>query len=334
MTNSNGVECSQALDPMWEQACLLTRLVSSSVRISETAGRVIKNIMRNGDLKIVDKGSGVKEDPQTEADRAAQYCIVKSLQKKFGESLKVIGEEDYTSAVEELEINYNDEVLRRDKDCPKDLRNIDLSEVVVWVDPLDGTCEFAEAHRTGSPLLQHITVLIGICYKGRAVAGVIHQPYFGENHSGRTIWGIVGLGAFGVEISKRCEKRLVVTTRSHSTKTVTEALEALKSKGLLDSVIPVLRCLEGAAAYVFASPGCKKWDTAAPEAVLIAAGGNLTDVSGRKLYYGPDAQFMNSGGVVATSNWVNHKDYIDAIPDSVKATLPELIANKGHVLSK
>lgn len=52
-------------------------------------------------------------------------------------------------------------------------------------------------------LLQHITVLIGICYKGRAVAGVIHQPYFGENHSGRTIWGIVGLGAFGVEISKR-----------------------------------------------------------------------------------------------------------------------------------
>lgn len=49
--------------------------------------------MRNGDLKIVDKGSGVKEDPQTEADRAAQYCIVKSLQKKFGESLKVIGEE-------------------------------------------------------------------------------------------------------------------------------------------------------------------------------------------------------------------------------------------------
>lgn len=34
----------------------------------------------------------------------------------------------------------------------------------------------------------------------------------------------------------------------------------------------MLRCLEGAAAYVFASPGCKKWDTAAPEAVLIAAG--------------------------------------------------------------
>lgn len=34
----------------------------------------------------------------------------------------------------------------------------------------------------------------------------------------------------------------------------------------------MIKCLEGAAAYVFASPGCKKWDTAAPEAVIVAAG--------------------------------------------------------------
>ena len=49
--------------------------------------------MRNGDLKIIDKGNGLKEDLQTEADRAAQYCIVKSLQERFGEKLKIIGEE-------------------------------------------------------------------------------------------------------------------------------------------------------------------------------------------------------------------------------------------------
>ena len=33
-------------------------------------------------------------------------------------------------------------------------------------------------------------------------------------------------------------------------------------------------------AYVFASKGCKKWDTCAPEAVLCAAGGELTDIHG------------------------------------------------------
>lgn len=39
----------------------------------------------------------------------------------------------------------------------------------------------------------------------------------------------------------------------------------------------VLRVIEGDAhAYVFASPGTKKWDTCAPEAVLVAMGGALT----------------------------------------------------------
>lgn len=334
MTRCNREETLQIVDPMWERACFLIRLVASSVRISETAGRVIKDIMRNGDLKIINKGNAVKEDLQTEADRAAQYCIVKSLHRKFGEQLRVIGEEDRTSAVEALELNYSSDVLKKDEECPTELRNIDPSEIVIWVDPLDGTCEFAQASKSGSPLLQHITVLIGVSYKGKAIAGVIHQPYFGENQSGRTIWGIVGLGTYGIEIVQNCERKEVVTTRSHSTATVRDALEALRAKGLVDVVAPVggagykvIKCLEGAAAYVFASSGCKKWDTAAPEAVIVAAGGNLTDVTGRKLYYGPDAQIMNSGGVLATSSWVDHEAYVDGIPDAVKVALPEILLN-------
>lgn len=48
--------------------------------------------------------------------------------------------------------------------------------------------------------------------------------------------------------------------------------------------IQVLQLLEGKASiYVFASAGCKKWDTCAPEAVLSAAGGKLTDILGQ--YY-------------------------------------------------
>ena len=42
-------------------------------------------------------------------------------------------------------------------------------------------------------------------------------------------------------------------------------------------VLKVLRVIEGDAhAYVFASPGTKKWDTCAPEAILVAMGGRLT----------------------------------------------------------
>lgn len=42
----------------------------------------------------------------------------------------------------------------------------------------------------------------GVAVNGKALGGVIHQPFFGhelENTAelGRTIWGYVGLGAFG-----------------------------------------------------------------------------------------------------------------------------------------
>ena len=55
---------------------------------------------------------------------------------------------------------------------------------------------------------------------------------------------------------------------------------------VLSSVLQVLLLLEGKAhAYVFASPGCKKWDTCAPEAVLHAVGGKLTDIHGNYYQY-------------------------------------------------
>lgn len=51
-------------------------------------------------------------------------------------------------------------------------------------------------HYTFAGYLDHVTVLIGVAVKGRAVGGVIHQPYYNSqsSHVGRTVWGIVGLG--------------------------------------------------------------------------------------------------------------------------------------------
>ncbi|KAI6242748.1 hypothetical protein M3Y99_00181400 [Aphelenchoides fujianensis] len=297
---------------MFNKSCFLVRVVASSVRIAETAGGVIKNVTNSADLKIVDKGTNGNKDLQTEADRSAQYCIEKSLQAKFDGKLKVIGEEEKTSEVPTVELGVSSEVLQLDAKCPEELRAAKAEDLVVWVDPLDGTSEFAEAAKTKSPLLEQVTVLIGIAFKGRSVAGVIHQPFFGQN--GRTIWGIEGVGTYGIDLKKDGTERVVVTTRSHNTTLVQSALDALEEKKLLDrreriggAGFKVIKCLEGAAAYVFASGGCKKWDTAAPEAVIRAAGGELTDIAGRRLYYGADAQRQNTGGVLATACWVKHE---------------------------
>lgn len=317
---------------MWNRASFLTRLVASSVRISEAAGATIKNVLAGGDLKIIDKSiEGEPADPQTEADRRAQYLIVKSLTEKFG-NINIIGEEDVTSECNGIEKNFSTDVLRLEEGLSSDLKLIRPDEVVVWVDPLDGTGEVALAVKNkNAALLEQVTVLIGVAFRGRPVAGIIHQPYY--NETGRTIFAIQGCGIHGISPAPAQPKRVVVTTRSHLSKSVTDALDALKEKGLVDVVekfggagYKVLKVLEGSAAYVFASPGCKKWDTCAVEAVLAAAGGHLTDISGRLLCYESTVQRNNTGGVLASAPWVNHQEYISSIPKALKDQLPEIAA--------
>jgi 3'(2'), 5'-bisphosphate nucleotidase len=86
-------------------------------------------------------------------------------------------------------------------------------------------------------LLEHVTVLIGIAVGTRAVAGVIHQPYYGykeKEDCGRTIWGVLGLGAYGHTPQELPSDRVVLTTtRSHSNALVQEAINSLKADEVL-----------------------------------------------------------------------------------------------------
>ena len=80
--------------------------------------------------------------------------------------------------------------------------------------------------------------------------------------------------------------------------------------------------MEGTAtAYVFASPGCKKWDTCAPEAILMAIGGKLTDIHGQPYSYAADIEFPNKRGVLATALSSEHKWFVETIPEAVKQIL-------------
>lgn len=84
----------------------------------------------------------------------------------------------------------------------------------------------------------------------------------------------------------------------------------------------VLLLAEGKAhAYVFASKGCKKWDTCAPEAVLSAVGGKLTDMHGNMYSYQKDVEHPNKGGVLATARGVDYNYLASKIPEDVKNML-------------
>lgn len=300
---------------------VVMRLMASAYCVAEKAGAIVRKVLHSGDLGIVEKTGA--NDLQTLADRLAQQSICASLSKRFPK-ITIIGEEDLPSEeVKEdlIESGQREEIFQ--KTCPAEFTDLKEEELVVWVDPLDGTKEYTEG------LLDNVTVLIGIAHGGRAIAGVINQPFYNYQVGpgavlGRTIWGMPGLGAFGFELKEvPGDRRVVTTTRSHSNKLVTSCVDAMEPHEVVrvgGAGNKIIQLIEGrASAYVFASPGCKKWDTCAPEAILQAVGGKLTDVHGNQYRYDADVKHMNSAGVLATLR--NHEYYAQRVPPSVLEAL-------------
>ncbi|KAG6463282.1 hypothetical protein O3G_MSEX013780 [Manduca sexta] len=210
---------------------LIVRILASSVSVANRAGKIVRDVMNKGELGIVEKG---KDDYQTEADRSAQRCIIASLATLYPK-LNIIGEEDNANNVGDVSSDWL--VVDADKDvlslqCPVHLQSVKEEDIVVWVDPLDGTSEYTQG------FLEHVTVLIGISVNEKPIAGVIHQPYYkntvGEDVKvGRTIWGLQDAGVGGYTPAQPPDSLIITTTRSHSNPLVEAALQVMNASKVL-----------------------------------------------------------------------------------------------------
>jgi len=292
----------------------------------------VRDVWARGELGVREKTG--KDDLQTEADRSAQNCIVASLSKQFP-GLTVVGEEGEQDlgSVPQSWIVETQDTGAGSMECPERWRNVTLGDITVWVDPLDGTAEYTQG------LLDHVTVLIGIAVGSEAVGGVIHQPYWNYQSReagariGRTFYGMVGAGVRGLQTGlPPAGTRIVTTTRSHSTGLVQDCLDLLDADEVLKvggAGHKVLLLMEGRAhAYVFPSPGCKKWDTCAPEAILHAMGGKLTDMHGARYEYHSSVQHRNTEGVLATAVAADHGWYLERIPQGIKDRVRDSLRKK------
>ena len=180
--------------------------------------------------------------------------------------------------------------------------------------------------------VSNVTVLIGIVVRGEPVAGVIHRPFFmdGTYPEGKTYWALKGLGTRGINVPSythftHTEDMRIVFTRSHFTGLVVQTAEALKPKEIIrmgGCGNKVMMVLEGDAdAYVFPSPGTKKWDSCAGDAILRAMGGIMTDVNGNLLEYGSWDDRINKLGLVVSMDRQAHQILLDKIPQGVKDKL-------------
>ncbi len=237
-----------------------------------------------------------KNDPVTIADRDADAIICSALTQAFPE-IPIVSEEGDASAF--------------------DARH--GSERVWFVDPLDGTRDFVE--RNGE-----FAVMIGLAEAGRAVLGVIDCPA-----SHRCFVGAEGLGAFEFKddtwypihvsnIDVHEHARLVVS-RSRPSPVLAEHAKSLgitRIASLGSAGLKALRVACGEAdIYAHLGVAGFRWDTCAPEAIVVAAGGRVTTSRGDPIDYRAKS-LENTEGILIT-NGVLHAAFLEAL-SSKKST--------------
>ena len=225
----------------------------------------------------------------TAADREANELIVSRLQKEFPDD-GILAEESVDSE------------HRLDKDR-------------VWlIDPMDGTKNFI--NRDGD-----FAVQIGLAVGGESVLGVVYQPvravlYRAERGGGA--WMETGeneVTCLSVSSLTQPSEMVLASSRSHRSPRMERVVRAFGFKdetrrGSVGVKIGLIAERQ-ADLYMHLSPSTKQWDTCGPEAILVEAGGRLTDLFGQPLRYN-GLRVDNRNGVVAT-NGAAHEMVIEKL---------------------
>lgn len=228
------------------------------------AGAAVLAIARPS-MKVRNKADG---SPVTEADMAADRIIAEGL-AKLAPGIPTLSEER------------------------ADLAKRPYRNSFFLIDPLDGTMEFVAGR-------DEFTINLALVTHGQPLLGIVSAPALG------LLWrGVVGHGAERLMVTKDAHARaaqpiktrkhpgpggawIVAVSRSHMDKQ-TQAFIAARPgaiRQVLGSAIKFCRVAEGGAdIYPRLSP-TSEWDVAAGLAVVVAAGGKITDSKGASLRFG------------------------------------------------
>ena len=229
-----------------------------------TSGEVIMDVYNNSKFEVLLKSD---DSPVTIADKKADKVISKGLKKYFPE-IPVITEEQ--------------------------VKSHDLSASVFFiVDPLDGTKEFIK--RRGD-----FTVNIALVRHGEPLRGIVYAParqrLFYTSADGKAVEEIGYFSVSKMGSVKKIQTAFsdnaalrVVASKSHRNAETDQYISKYKCKELVSAGSSLKFCLiaTGEADLYPRFGPTMEWDTAAGHAILIGAGGHVTNLSTKEpLYYG------------------------------------------------
>jgi len=244
----------------------LQHTLEQLVDISRRAGLAVLE-WYDGDMGITHKAD---DSPLTKADLASHELISAELMRLWPD-IPILSEES--------------------ADIPWESRR---SWQQYWlVDPLDGTKEFINQNG-------EFTVNIALIRDHEPVLGIVHVPvtgisYFGaRNHGAWCQQGDATETAIDVR-QPAAEPAVIVGSRSHANPELASQLNQLGPHEMISmgSSLKFCRVAEGLADfYPRTGPTCE-WDTAAAQAVVEAAGGQVVTVDGNPLAYNTKETYLN-----------------------------------------
>jgi len=296
----------------WELGAELDCACSAALE----AGAIALRAFTSRDFEVEEKAGGL--GPVTTADLEANAAICEALAHRFPDDA-IIAEES---------VPAGDEGRRR------------------WfVDPIDGTREFAAGRR-------EFAVMIGLCVDGVPVVGVVTQPAtraiviahaghgafsaFVDTHElasartrGDSLRGTSVLGSernpidwsaqdwqqLRVSTVRKPTKATLMRSRSSPSKRVDRLVQLLeipnqRSMGSLG--LKIVEIASGRAdLYCNFKGKASQWDIAGPQAILEAAGGRMTTARGEPLLYAARPTPLSEG--VVASNSLLHDAILAAV---------------------
>ena len=275
------------------------QMIDSLVPLVDMAGEAIMRIYQQADL-----GIQVKDDqsPLTQADLQANAILVEGL-KKLWPSIPVLSEEGGDVFSEDEEPTY------------------------YWaVDPLDGTKEFIKQN-------DEFTVNVALICRGDPVLGVVLAPaldklYFGYSNTNHAFeskemsenlimtpdkamkreagkWVKIQVSDLSKEDPQRPIR--IASSRSHPSPELGNWLKQFESYEAIEVGSSLKFCLlaEGLIdIYPRFGPTCI-WDTAAGHAVLLGAGGLVTDLEKISLSYCKPKNTLNNFFIAIGASPIN-----------------------------
>lgn len=236
-------------------------LLTLALRLAREASDLINAIRAKGFV------TSTKSDrsPVTEADQQAEKHILAGLRAE-APHIPVIAEEEVAAGI-----------------------HVKGGQEYWLVDPLDGTREFAAGR-------DDFTVNIGLVRDGRAVLGAMALPAYGQFYAGGVGLGAVRYDAEGehpIHVRTAPKDGLAVLASRHhgDDPALAKFLDGrpIASLGNIGSAVKFVRVAEGVADLYPRLGPTMEWDTAAPQAIVEAAGGHVTLLDGSgPLRYGKD----------------------------------------------